>query len=656
MNVYRTREHDFREQAAHLSVRSRRLAQLRGAVFLGVALPLLAPALVPLEIWQASGLVRTAFLAMGTVVFGLFVVLHRNVKEQETRARQLAEINREARLRMNRRWKELPVVPTAPLAREHPLAKDLQLFGSASLSALLGTIGSPLGRELLGQWLLTPAHVERVSERQSRVQGLAPHLQERQELELAGRPLQRAKERPDQLLRWAGGGVGGEPGPFLAVLAWVVPVSLVGLFAAWLLGHPWGAFWAIPLLGAVVLTWRTSPGIHGMFKVTGVGGTQIEAYRDLLAGTQRLRGLEADHEPDAGTATEDPADGDALKALDGLRQWIHLSDLRSNGMLYALVQPFTLWDIHVARGMATWRRRHGHRLEGWLEEAAEMEALCALAALHHAHPNWAFPAVRSREETKDRVVATALGHPLLPDESRVDNDLEVGPGGTLLLVTGSNMAGKSTLLRALGLNLLLAAAGGPVCARRLSMPPVQLASSVQVQDSLEEGVSLFLAELQRIRSVVEGARVAGQETESLGSDGSPGYRDDDSPDFPGSRRPLYLVLLDEILRGTNSQDRQTAVRRVLRHLRDEGATGLITTHDLELAGESGLVPVHFRETVETRDGETRMTFDYVLRPGVAPTTNALLLLDAMGIRDPSLAGEPREGGSGEGGSFDTGQG
>lgn len=645
MNVYRVREQDFRQQAAHLSVRSRRLAQVRGAVFLGVALPLLAPALVPLEFWQSSALVRTVFLVVGGLVFALLVALHRKVKGQETRARRLAEINREARLRLERRWKELPVLPTTPLVDTHPLARDLQLFGPASLSVLLGTVGSPLGRELLGQWLLTPAHVGRLSARQARVRGLASHLHERQELELAGRPLQKAKERPDHLLRWAREGVGGEPGPFLAVLAWVVPLTLMGLFTAWLLGHPWGAFWALPLLGAVVLTWRTSPGIHGMFKVTGVGGNQIEAYRDLLAGTQRLREMEANSESGTGApgrargesgpggteraeASGEGPGGGALKALDDLRQWIHLSDLRSNGMLYALVQPFTLWDIHVARGMAAWRRRHGAGLEAWLEEAAEMEALCALAALHHAHPDWAFPQVGSRDDTGDRVVAVALGHPLLPEASRVDNDLEVGPAGTLLLVTGSNMAGKSTLLRALGLNLLLAAAGGPVCARRLSMPPVRLASSVQVQDSLEEGVSLFLAELQRIRGVVEGARSAGNEEGSTHPDaGEP---------------PLYLVLLDEILRGTNSQDRQTAVRRVLRHLRDEGATGLITTHDLELAGEPGLVPVHFRESVETVGGETRMTFDYLLRPGVAPTTNALLLLDAMGIRDPSLA---QDGGS-----------
>lgn len=629
MNSYRAREQDFRKQVAQLSVRSRRLAQVRGGVFLAVALPLLAPALVPLDVWQASGLVRTVFLAVGALVFGVLVAQHRRVKARETRARQLAEINREARLRLERRWKELPVLPAFPQADAHPLAKDLQLFGSASLSALLGTVGSPLGRELLGKWLLSPAHVVQVSVRQARVRDLAPHLHERQELELAGRPLQRAKQRPDHLLRWATEGVGGEPGPFLMVLAWVIPVSLIGLFAAWLMGYPWGAFWAVPLLAAVVLTWRTSPRIHGMFKVTGVGGNQMEAYRDLLAGTQRLRALEAKpqgNEPRDGreerTRVSEPAGGDALEALDRLRQWIHLSDLRSNGMLYAMVQPFTLWDIHVARGMARWRRRHGGELEGWLEAAAEMEALCALAALHHAHPDWGFPTIGSREEMGDRVAAVALGHPLLPAESRVDNDLEVGPGGTLLLITGSNMAGKSTLLRALGLNLLLAAAGGPVCARKLSMPPTRLASSVQVQDSLEEGVSLFLAELQRIRGVVEGARTAGQESDSTGSDGSVG--------------PLYLVLLDEILRGTNSQDRQTAVRRVLRHLRDEGATGLITTHDLELAGEPGLVPVHFRETVETLGGDTRMTFDYILRPGVAPTTNALLLLDAMGIRDPSL--------------------
>jgi DNA mismatch repair ATPase MutS len=207
--------------------------------------------------------------------------------------------------------------------------------------------------------------------------------------------------------------------------------------------------------------------------------------------------------------------------------------------------------------------------------------------------------------------AVDLGHPLLSDAERVGNDVAVGPPGTFLLVTGSNMSGKSTLLRSLGVNVVLAQAGGPVAARSLSLPPVTLGTSILVEDSLASGVSFFLAELQRIRSIVDQAETARQEGRTL------------------------LYLLDEILRGTNSAERQIAVREILLRLLAAGAIGAISTHDLALADLPELAQVahtvHFRESFEDREGETAMTFDYRLREGVAPTTNALKLLAMVGL-------------------------
>jgi DNA mismatch repair ATPase MutS len=257
--------------------------------------------------------------------------------------------------------------------------------------------------------------------------------------------------------------------------------------------------------------------------------------------------------------------------------------------------------VHFA--LAGWRRHPGAHVRDWLEAAAEMDALACLAAIRHDQPGWCRPQLRDEK----LLTAAALGHPLIADDRRVTNDVTVGPPGTVLLVTGSNMSGKSTLLRAIGLNAVLAEAGAPACAEALQMPPVDLQTSIRIQDSLERGISYFMAALARLKGVVDAA-----ERE------------------PSDRALLYL--LDEILQGTNSAERAIAVQAVARHLLDAGAIGAMTTHDLAVAEEeplrSAAALVHFTETV---DEEGRMEFDYRLRPGLATSRNALRLMRLIGI-------------------------
>ena len=252
----------------------------------------------------------------------------------------------------------------------------------------------------------------------------------------------------------------------------------------------------------------------------------------------------------------------------------------------------------------------------WVESAPWLQArpllrlwlARALAGLHHDHPAGCFPEIRADAA---RLQARELGHPLLNPEDCVPNDVTIGPAGTCLLVTGSNMSGKSTLLRAIGLNTVLALAGGPVFARAMSLPPVALCTSFRVQDSLESGISFFMAELQRLKQIVDLAR-------QRSADAGP-----------------TLFLLDEILQGTNVTERQIAVRRVLGFLLERGAIGAISTHDLGLAEAEGLreacQPVHFTESYEEGPHGPQMRFDYALREGVAPTVNALKLLEIVGL-------------------------
>ncbi|MFZ0217732.1 MAG: DNA mismatch repair protein, partial [Candidatus Dormiibacterota bacterium] len=229
------------------------------------------------------------------------------------------------------------------------------------------------------------------------------------------------------------------------------------------------------------------------------------------------------------------------------------------------------------------------------------------------------------DPTATEVEARGLGHPLLDPRVRVDNDVRLGPSGQVLLVTGSNMSGKSTLLRSIGVNAVLAAAGGPVCAELLRLPPLRLWTSMRIDDSLAKGVSYFLAEVQRLKLVVDGVDAATGDPEG----------------------PLACYLLDEILQGTNTAERTVAARAVLRHLAGQRAIGAVSTHDLTLADDPSLQPVirhvHLRETIATVDGQTTMTFDYRLRDGIATSTNALRLMSALGLPGESLE-ENREAG------------
>ncbi|MBO0705077.1 MAG: DNA mismatch repair protein, partial [Candidatus Dormibacteraeota bacterium] len=239
-----------------------------------------------------------------------------------------------------------------------------------------------------------------------------------------------------------------------------------------------------------------------------------------------------------------------------------------------------------------------------------LEALAALAGLRHAHPGWAFPELQAGA---DELAGELLGHPLLDPRARVDNDVTLGPPGSFLLVTGSNMSGKTTLLRAIGANVVLANAGAPVCAGAFRLPPVRLWTSMRIEDSLERGVSYFLAEVRRLREIVEAAR-----------------------DTAGGT-PMVCYLLDEVLQGTNTAERQVAARAVLRHLAALPTLGAVTTHDLTLADAPELAEsarqLHFTEQVEAGGGRPSMTFDYRLRPGPATSTNALRLLESMGLLD-----------------------
>jgi DNA mismatch repair ATPase MutS len=279
-------------------------------------------------------------------------------------------------------------------------------------------------------------------------------------------------------------------------------------------------------------------------------------------------------------------------------------------MLHGALQVTVLWDLHVARRLDAWRTTYGPRLSAWLDALGEIEALAALGAVAHANPEWTYPRVGGTQPLELR--ARSLGHPLLPPGDRVANDVTIGPPGTVQVISGSNMSGKSTLLRAVGLDVVLALAGGPVCAESMACPLVRVRTSIQVHDSLHDGVSYFMAELRRLKTIIDDA--AG------GSDAL-------------VRPTLYLI--DELLRGTNSEERAVAARMIVRRLLETNAIGMITSHDLSIFADPLLAPRidhhHFRETIDPTAAGDRMRFEYRLHDGPATSRNALRLLALVGI-------------------------
>ncbi len=592
-----TRHEELRDRELQ---RSRLVARWRLATFV--------PAIL-LLIWaftRASPPFTGPLATLLFVVFAVLVVRHARIEERAAWHDALLTVNRRASARVERKWDWLPPgdVPAGVDLRGHPYALDLDLFGRASLFQWLGPAATAGGAGRLAAWLLAPAEPLEIRARQEAVAELAHLLDWREQIAAHG-VLAGGGQDPGALtfLGWAEGpGAFGSRGTALRL----VVLLLTGAIWTLLLLHVFGvvddAYWLAPLILGIILSFGMTKTIHSSFERAGAGQRTLGRYASLLEDATASRfdapWLRAVQERMTAEGAVAPT------CMRRLARILGFAELRTGAaLLHFPIQALTLWDFHVLFALEGWRAHVGRRVRGWFDALSDLDAAAALASVRFDHADWVFP------ELSDRPVyrAAALGHPLIPTDRRVVNEVEVGPPGTLLLVTGSNMSGKSTLLRAVGLNAVLAQAGGCVCAARLAMPPSDLQTSIRVQDSLELGLSYFMAALARLKGVVDAA------------------------EHPrGNRRLLYL--LDEILQGTNSAERGIAVRAVARHLLESGAIGAMTTHDLNLAEEEPLKSagklVHFTEIV---DESGAMKFDYRLREGLATSRNALRLMQLIGI-------------------------
>ncbi len=606
VEIYRRRAEAFGESAASEARRSRWLAHLRLIIFLAAALAIAA------AIGAQPGFARTAIAVLGVVLAGGFIaaaIAHARVRRRETRFDALRQVNDEGPHRVHREWTAIPERDELDADPDHAYARDLDVGGHASLFRLLGPVGTAAGVQCLREWLLGAATPEVIRARQPAIAELA-ELHDLRDALAAQRLLHRRTTAAEvaRFTEWA------ENPPALtgllpAAVALLLPPLALGALLLRFSGAITGVFWLLPLGANLVVLAILGTRLRNMIEQASAragGGPLHHAVSAFeLLGEARL---EAPLLRELRRRLEDNGHH-ALREARALERITHLAEVRYSPMMHFTLQILTLWDLQIVLRLDRWRRRAGKQARDWLWALGDIEALAALATLRYDNPEWTFPELGAGEA---HLTARALGHPLIPEASRVENDVTLGPPGTFLLVTGSNMSGKSTLLRAIGLNAVLAQAGAPVCARAMRLTPLRVHTSMRIQDSLEQGVSFFMAELLRLRAVVDAAR-SGLE--------------------PGV--PSLLYLLDEILQGTNTAERQVAARRIIRELLSLPAIGAVTSHDLSLADSEALrrasVPVHFTETVLREDGVPRMTFDYRLRPGLATSVNALTLMEMIGL-------------------------
>jgi hypothetical protein len=516
--------------------------------------------------------------------------------------------------RLGNRWMGTGETGECYLDPSHPYARDLDLFGRGSLFELLCTTRTRAGEETLARWLLVPAPVDEIRRRHDAISELRSQTGLREDLAVLGEDV-RSLVEPDALTTWAEAAPVLKPGLARVLTAALAAVWLFSL-AAW---AAWG-WWEPAFISSCVnflVNSRFSERVRRVLPALGahsattadlsrrMGQSAESAARDLGVLAVALKRLEEEE-----FSTPKLAELRSALAVEGVvpsraiaRLWRLIDYLESRrNQFVAVLNPFVFWDLQLAFAVEGWRKRFGASVRAWLAAAGEIEALCALAGYAYEHPIDVFPEFVNSSQAFFQ--AEGLAHPLLPEERAVRNDLTLGGTLRLIIISGPNMAGKSTLVRAVGINAVLAQCGAPVRARRLRLSPLAVAASICVLDSLQGGVSHFYAEITRLKMITE---------------------------LTNGPLPV-LFLLDELLNGTNSHDRRIGAEGLVRSLVQRGAIGLVTTHDLALAqmvDQLGPQAANFHFEDHLEDGQLR--FDYKLTPGVVQTSNALKLMRSIGL-------------------------
>jgi len=588
---YEERLNRHRADVARFSARERRISVAR--------LIAIAAAIV-------TGYFGGWLMLVPVIAFVALVIAHEPVIAAKRRATAAAAFCERGIARMSNAWRGRGDRGAEFADDHHPFSGDLDLFGEGSLFELVSIATTSAGRRILAELLQSPRGD--VGERQLAVEELRDRLDLREELAVLAAEVRGGIESTN-LRDWSSAEIqlvsrGERIAGF--VIATLNVITLVPAVVAFLNVTAPGVVnmrgTAAPFIAMVVITilFRRRVGAR-----VGDAIGAVERSEPALALLARLMTrLEKETFTSPRLVTLSAvlrSEGEAAsRQIERLRRLVALLE-SSRNQIFAPFAALMLWSYHVAYSIERWRARSGRSILDWINAVGELEALSSLASFAFEHASFVMPDIVDGPPMFD---AVAAGHPLIDEERRVTNDVKLGGDLRLLIISGSNMSGKSTMLRTIGINAVLALAGAPVCAKSLRIAPMAVGASIRIHDSLQEGASRFYAEILRIRQVLE-----------LASSGAP-----------------LLFLLDEILHGTNSHDRRIGAEAIVRGLVERGAIGCVSTHDLTLAQVAdALAPkaanVHFEDQFE--QGEMR--FDYRMRPGVVERSNALALMRTIGI-------------------------
>jgi hypothetical protein len=585
IDEYRSRLAARQDAIRVLDASDARLAGARLAVFAaGAAAVALA--------W--GGAIGWVWLLGPALAFGVLVWRHDQVLRVRAAARRAARFYERGLARIEDRWRGA-TGETGVRFRDagHLYADDLDLFGVGSVFELLSIARTRGGEARLAAWLWAPAAPDAIRGRQQAAGVLAPRLDLREALARADTAV--GDEVPDDgLVAWAREAASLGAG-------WVRPAARALTTAVVASGAWWAATGEVALF-LLVLGVQLAFALPLRRRIQRVLHAASTPSRELDAVGAVLARLESEtFETPRLAALQRRLAAGGSAAIRRLHRLVEYHDWQHN-QFFAPLGALLLWGTHVACAIDAWRGAHGPGVAGWLDAVADLDALDSIAAYRYEHPDDAWPEIV--DGGAPLVEATNLTHPLLPRARAVANDVTLGAGADLLIISGSNMSGKSTLLRTVGVNVVLALAGAPVRAAALRVSPLAIGATLRIQDSLQEGRSRFYAEITRVRAVVE----AGVGTLPL------------------------LFLFDEIFQGTNSHDRLAGATGVLRSLLARPALGLVTTHDLALTGAADalggrVANVHFEDRLE---GDA-LVFDYRMRPGPVERGNGVALMRAVGL-------------------------
>ena len=480
----------------------------------------------------------------------------------------------------------------------HPYSSDLDIFGKSSLFQFINRTTSAIGSDLLAETLKAPAAVEEIHLRQAAVSELTPMIDWRQEFQASGQEFKDNPGERESILNWL-----NEPAFFLnkkGLTAFTIffPFITVSLVFASFWELPGGyAFLAILIQGLIIYINRRK--VEESYKDISQKVELLKLYSTLIAA------IESGNFKSEKLASIKNyfilENVNASKHLKELSKIVNYLDFRLNIYFWTPLNLLTFWDIHWIREMEKWKEANKEKVLHWFNSLAEFEVLSSFANLYFNHPGWAFPEII---ETGFIIDAKEAGHPLINPKQRVTNNIQIKGKAKIMLVTGSNMAGKSTYLRTVGVNMVLAMSGAPVCARSFVLSPVKPYTSMRITDSLEENASSFYAELKRLRDII----IAVKKGEQI------------------------FFLMDEILRGTNSNDRHIGSKALIKQMIKHNGTGIIATHDLELGKLENELPGNIENfSFDVQIENDKLFFDYKLHKGICKSLNASVLMKKMGI-------------------------